>query len=176
MLWPALQVIQSVMCTVRHIGHCRKARRMLGVQEAVNTAVTVMLCIYRPTAFITWQAGCTAYLLPFDTDMWCLLVTDAAQYWSQRSQMTFCIVFFQSQSIICLMMATNATPGTLMELWIVAACLLRSHLPQMNGSCVCMWEGLSEWMCVCVCLHVDVHVQEDVSLTTHSLFDAFNSA
>lgn len=106
------------------------------MQEAGNTAVTVMLCIYRPTAFITWQGGCTAYLLPFDTDMWCLLVTDAAYYWSQRSQMTFCIVFFQSQSIICLMLATNETPGTLMELRVVDACLLRSHLTQMNCLCV----------------------------------------
>lgn len=98
-------------------------------------------CTYKPPAFITRQAGSTAYLLPFDTDMWCSLVTDAARHWSQRSQMTFWIVFFfplpPSQRIICLTMATNATPGTPMELEVVAACLLRSHLPQMN--CVCVY-------------------------------------
>lgn len=140
------------------------ARRLLRVQEAVNTVVTVMLCIYRPTALITWQAGCTAYLLPFDTDMWCLLVTDAAHYWSQRSQMTFCIVFFQSQSIICLMLATNATPGTLTEPWVVAACLLRSHLPQMNCLCVCMWEG---WVSECVCVFACERTCPGRCLTNH---------
>lgn len=87
--------------------------------------------------------------------------------------MTFYIVFFQSQSIICLMMATNATPGTSMEPWVVAACLPRSHLSQ-NKSFVCA--------CACErgrlngCVFVDVDVQEDASLTTRSLFDAFNSA
>lgn len=123
-----------------------------------------MLHIYRPPAFISWQTDCTLYLLPFDTHMWYLLVTDAAQYWSQRSQMTFWIVcFFQSQRIICLTMATNATPGTLMEPWVVAACLLRSHLPQTNCVfvcvCVCGCERrwVSEWMCVPVCLHVQGH-------------------
>lgn len=37
---------------------------------------------------------------------------------------------------------------------------------------VCMWEGLSA--CMWKDVHVDVHVQEDASLTTHSLLDAFN--
>lgn len=41
--------------------------------------------------------------------------------------------------------------------------------------CVSVWEGLSERLCVSVeGVHVDVHVQEDASLTTHSLLDAFN--
>lgn len=72
-------------------------------------------------------------------------------------------LFFQSQRIICLTMATNATPGTLMEPWVVAACLLRSHLPQTNCVfvcvCVCGCERrwVSEWMCVPVCLHVQGH-------------------
>lgn len=56
-------------------------------------------CPYEAPAFITQQAGFTAYLLPFDTDMWCSLVTDAARRWSQRSQMTFWIVFFFSPSV-----------------------------------------------------------------------------
>lgn len=54
--------------------------------------------------------------------------------------MTFGLSFFQSQQIICLTMATNATPGTLMEPWVVAACPLRSHLPCMNSALVCVRE------------------------------------
>lgn len=54
--------------------------------------------------------------------------------------MTFWIVFFffplpPSQSIICLTMAAKATAGTPVELGVVAACLLRSHLPQLNRVC-----------------------------------------
>lgn len=105
-----------------------------------ETTESPLPCTCNAPAFITRQAGSTAYLLPFDTDMWCSLVTDAARHWSQRSQMTFWIVFFflppPSQSIICLTMAAHATPGTPMELEVVAACLLRSHLPQTNPVCV----------------------------------------
>lgn len=85
--------------------------------------------------------------------------------------MTFWIVFFffQSQRIICLTMATNATPGTLMDREVVAACLLRSHLPQMNCVCAYVREGFERVadVCVRVCVgwRVDVHVQEDASLT-----------
>lgn len=95
---------------------------------------------HKPPALITRQAGSTAYLLPFDTDMWYSLVTDAAQHWSQRSQITFWIVFFfPSPSVAKNYLFDDGRqcyPGHRMELEVVAACLLRSHLPQMN--CVCV--------------------------------------
>lgn len=83
---------------------------------SVTAAEPATLHTHKPPALITRQAGSTAYLLPFDTDMWYSLVTDAAQHWSQRSQITFWIVFFfllpPSQRIIYLTMAANATQGT----------------------------------------------------------------
>ena len=169
MLWP--RVIQPIMYP----------NGMLDVlqisQETVNATVTVMQQTYWPTSFIIRQAGCTAYLLPFDTDMLCLLVTDAAQHWSQRSQMTFWIVFFSvtknylfddghqcnprhpDGAVGCYCLSSEIT-FTSYELW------------------VCVWDELSEWMCVCLCactckaLHVDICVSEDASLTTPGLLDA----
>lgn len=80
-------------------------------------------------------------------------------------------------------------PGAaLMDQEVVAACLLRSHLPQVNCVCECAREGLKRvGVCVCarrrvyVCVlsvgsHSDIHVQEDASLTTHIPLDAFKSA
>lgn len=137
-------------------------------------------CIYRPTAFITRQAGCTAYLLPFDTDMCCLLVTDAAQYWSQRSQMTFWIVFFFSHKALFVWRWPPMQPEA--AWWSRGLLLLVfwDYIYLKQIVCMCMWEGLSEWTCVrrCACMckdvHVDVHVAEDASPATHSPLDAFN--
>lgn len=108
-----------------------------------------------PRAIITWQADSNAYLYPFDKDMQCVLVTDAAEHWSQRSHMTFWIVFFQSKSIISLMIATNVTPGFLIEPWVVAACLLQSRLPQTSGVCMWMRQDLN-----CMSVHVRMKRQE----------------
>lgn len=136
-----------------------------------------MLHIYRPTAFITRQAGCTAYLLPFDTDMWCLLVTDAAQYWSQRSQMTFWIVFFSVTKHYLFDDGHQCNPRH--PDGAVGCCCLSSEITfTSNELCARVYARGVERANVCISarlhMHVDVHVQEDASLTTHSLLDAFN--
>lgn len=143
------------MCTVQHVG-CSAGRLARG--SGLLTQLWQWCWVNAgPAAFITWQADCAAYLLPFDTDMRCLLVTDAAQHCSQRSQMTFGIAFFlfffESQSIICLTIATNATPGIQMQPWVVVSCLLGSHLLQLSCVCVCVCVCMRVCLCVCVREH-----------------------
>lgn len=60
-------------------------------------------------------------------------------------------------------------------------CCLSSEITfTSNELCLCVRERgwVSECVCLCACMwkdvHVDVHVQEDASLPTHSLLDAFN--
>lgn len=139
-------------------------------------------CNKRPTSFITRQAGCTAYLLPFDTDMLCLLVTDAAQHWSQRTQMTFWIVFFSVTKHYLFDDGHQCNPRH-PDGAVGCYCLSSEITFTSYVLWVCVWDELSEWMCVCLCactwkaLHVDICVQDDASLTTpawcHSLIDAW---
>lgn len=107
-----------------------------------------MLCIQRPTAFITWRAGCTTYLLPFDTDMWCLLVTDAAQRWSQRSRMTFWIVFFFSVTKHYLFDEGHRCNLRHLD-GAVGCCYLSSEITFTSNE-----SGLSDWPRLSVHLHV----------------------
>lgn len=175
MLWPAIQGTWAVMYTVWLLDLLQINQETWEPRECNCSSDATFI-----QAFITRQADCTAYLLPFDTDMWCLLVTDAAQHWSQRSQMTFWIVFFFSVTKNYLFDDGHQCnprhpdgPG--------GCCCLSSEITfTSNELCLCVRERgwVSECVRLCACVwrdvHVDVHVQEDASLTTHSLLDAFN--
>lgn len=127
------------------------------------------------------------YLLPFDTDMRCLLVTDAAQQWSQGSQMTFWIVFFPFFPVTKNYLFDDGhqcNPGPLRWTrrllplvfwdhicfkWIVSTCVRVGGLDQVDA-CVSVRACVRDVFGLAI-----NHVQEDASLTTHIPLDAFKS-
>ncbi len=140
---PALQVIQPVMNTVWHVGCSADKPGDCRANCGSDATYIQAHCLYYTAGwlhripFAIWHRH-----VVLASDRCCTVLVPEV-----TNDLLDCL-FFQSQRIICLTMATDATPGTLMEPWVVAACLLTSHLPQMNRVNVCMWEGLSERLCL----------------------------
>lgn len=87
--------------------------------------------------------------------------------------MTFWIVFFSVTKNYLLDDGHQCNPRH-PDGAVGCGCLSSEITFTSNESCVCVHarEGLSERLCASV--REDVRVQEDASLTTHSLLDAFN--
>lgn len=145
MLWPALQGIWTVMCTAWHVGSStdkpgdlRALLMQLWPQRYVCAGPLPLLHgrLAAPHTFCHLTQTCGAC-------KWQMLHSTGPR----GHKWPFGLSFFQSQRIICLTMATNATRGTPMEPWVAAACLLRSHLPRMNR--VYVYVRGVEWVNVC---------------------------